>query len=384
MVAASAWDALAAELDSFARGYSSVISALQDEAWTGAAAQAMAAAAAPYAEWAATTAGQAEQAASQARAAAAAYETAHAAVVPPPKVAANRTLLAYLIQTNILGHNTPQIGATEAAYDAMWVQDASAMHGYAASASSATKLTLFAAPPQTTNQAAAPAASATATGSQSSLSQFLSQFIQTVSQFLSGSNPGPPNFANGIPIPQSLLTDYSAMGSIFNGFDNFGAVWIRNVATVAEYIVVMTKLFTDGVLYSPATGLAGATAPAVGAAVSPTVLAAADAGAGANRAVLASVGEARAVGQLSAPSNWANATPAAAATDRYLSSWGTQGSWDAAPKMQVAGTGPAAMMGPMSGAAGAAAARKITRPSVSAVLQVTPPRYEMPRPSSGG
>ncbi|EUA42649.1 PPE family protein [Mycobacterium xenopi 4042] len=52
------------------------------------------------------TAAQAEQAANQARAAAAAYEAAFAATVPPPVIAANRSLLMSLIATNILGQNT--------------------------------------------------------------------------------------------------------------------------------------------------------------------------------------------------------------------------------------------------------------------------------------
>ncbi|HEU4361601.1 MAG TPA: PPE family protein, partial [Mycobacterium sp.] len=183
MVAASAWDGLAAQLGSFANGYSSVISALAGEQWAGPAATAMAAAAAPYVQWATTTGAQAEQAAGQARAAAAAFETAHAAVVPPPLVAANRTQLANLIATNVLGQNTTQIAATEAAYDAMWAQNTQAMYGYAGSASSATKLSPFSQPPQTTNPAGqsaqAAAATAQATGSGASQSQnVLSNLLQ--------------------------------------------------------------------------------------------------------------------------------------------------------------------------------------------------------------
>src|SRR5574338_1732587 len=81
MVAASAWDALAAQLSSFAEGYSSVISVLEGDHWAGPAASAMAVAAAPYVRWATTTGAQAEHAAGQARAAAAAFEAAHAAIV---------------------------------------------------------------------------------------------------------------------------------------------------------------------------------------------------------------------------------------------------------------------------------------------------------------
>jgi len=38
----------------------------------------------------------------------------------------------------------------------------------------------------------------------------------------------------------------------------------------------------------------------------------------------------------------------------------------------------------MAGLAAAAAARKIKPPSISTILQVTPPRFKMPRPSSAG
>lgn len=378
MVAASAWDALAAELDSFARGYSAVTSALQDEAWTGPASQAMAAAAAPYAEWATTTAVRAEQAASHARAAAAAFEAAHAAVVPPPVVAANRTLLAHLVATNLLGQNTAQIGATEGAYDAMWVQDASAMQNYAASASLATRLAPFAGPPPTTNPVTASAAPAVATASQSALSQFVSNVPQLLSAAPSSGTPA------GIPVPQSLLTSLSNFAALEGPVDTFVFTQSRNVTTIAEFIIVYIKIFSDGALFPVSPGLTAATSAATAAAASPTVLAAADTGAGVNRAVLASVGEATAVGQLSTPPAWASTTPVAAATDPYLSSWGTNGSWDAGSKVHVAGTGQAAAMGPMAGAAGAAAARKVARPSVSTILQVTPPRYQIPRHSTGG
>ena len=121
LAAATAWDALAAELQGAAASYSSAITGLGAE-WQGPSSATMAAAAAPYIEWMSTTAAQAEQTAGQARAAAGAYETAFAATVPPPVIAANRALLMSLIATNILGQNTPAIAATEADYAEMWAQ----------------------------------------------------------------------------------------------------------------------------------------------------------------------------------------------------------------------------------------------------------------------
>src|ERR1700736_6620663 len=131
LTAAEAWQGLAAELHSAATSYQSVISGLTAGPWLGPASASMAAAAAAYVAWMSATAAQAEQTAAQAKAAAAAYETAFAATVPPPVIAANRTLLMALIATNVLGQNTPAIAATETQYAEMWAQDAAAMYGYA-------------------------------------------------------------------------------------------------------------------------------------------------------------------------------------------------------------------------------------------------------------
>ncbi|MGH3530925.1 MAG: PPE family protein, partial [Mycobacterium sp.] len=111
LAAASAWDGLAAELASAATSYSSVVSGRAGGSWLGPGSAAMAAAAAPYAAWMSVTATQAEQTANQARAAAAAYEAAFAMTVPPPVIAANRSLLMSLVATNVLGQNTPAIAA---------------------------------------------------------------------------------------------------------------------------------------------------------------------------------------------------------------------------------------------------------------------------------
>ena len=144
---------------------------------------AMAAAATPYLAWMSATAGQAEEAAAQARAAASAYQSALTAMVPPAMIAANRTQLASLTATNILGQNTPAIAANEAQYGEMWAQDATAMYGYAGNSAAASTLTQFTAAPQTTSLAGSAAQGAavaqatgtsTGTGVQSTLSQLLS------------------------------------------------------------------------------------------------------------------------------------------------------------------------------------------------------------------
>jgi PPE-repeat protein len=160
LAAAAAWDGLAAELQSTAASYRSVISELTDGPWLGASSASMAAATAPYLSWMTTAGAQAEHTAMQAKAAAAAYETAFAMTVPPAVIAANRSLLMALIATNVLGQNTAAIAATETAYAEMWAQDTAAMCGYAGSSATATTLAPFTSPPPTTNPAGQGAAAA--------------------------------------------------------------------------------------------------------------------------------------------------------------------------------------------------------------------------------
>lgn len=137
LAAAGSWDALSAELASTAESYESVLAGLGLQ-WTGPAAESMAYSAARYMGWLQATAEQTKQTAMQARTAAAAYEQAYAMTVPPPVIAANRTLLASLVATNIVGQNTAAIADTEAQYSDFWAQDTAAMAGYSASSTAAT------------------------------------------------------------------------------------------------------------------------------------------------------------------------------------------------------------------------------------------------------
>ncbi|EFG79853.1 PPE family protein, partial [Mycobacterium parascrofulaceum ATCC BAA-614] len=154
LAAAMAWDELAAALQSTANSYQAEITALTSGPWVGPSAAAMVAAIAPYLEWMRTTGAQAEVTATKTRGAAFAYETAFAETVPPPVITANRTLLATLVATNFLGQNTPAIATTETEYAEMWARDTAAMFGYAGSTATATRLTPFAQPEQTTNSGA--------------------------------------------------------------------------------------------------------------------------------------------------------------------------------------------------------------------------------------
>jgi PPE-repeat protein len=179
LAAASSWDALGAELNTAGLAYESVLTELSS-GWAGPSATAMAAAAAPYAQWLRAIAVQAEETAIQARAATAAYETAFAMTVPPPVIAANRSLLMALVATNFLGQNTAAIAATEAHYAQMWAQDATAMFGYAAGAAAASKLVPFTQPPRTTSSAGQAVGQAAATAAQGQGEGLLAGLTQAV------------------------------------------------------------------------------------------------------------------------------------------------------------------------------------------------------------
>lgn len=297
MAAASAWDALAAQLELYAVGYSSVISDLQGQSWSGGAATAMASAAAPYVAWASATMTLAEQSAAQARTAAAAYEAAFAATVPPPVVAANRLQLAALVATNFFGQNGAAIAATEAQYMQMWAQDATAMYGYAAASSAASILTPFTPPPQTTNAGSqstqAAAVTHTAGTSTAHTQATLSQLMSTLTQQLqtlatAGSSNSSATSGSTSLIPSSMLTAFKSFDTLIEKPGNLGvsntlSVWSPgSFATGLRLLGLQLSKLPD----KPATGAA---ARASGAIHGP---------------VLASMGRATPVGKLSVPQSW--------------------------------------------------------------------------------
>jgi PPE-repeat protein len=164
MAAASAWNAIAAELHSAALNYQNVVTQLSSEEWLGTASATMAQAATPFAEWLASTAVQAEQAATQSSAAAAAFEAAFAAMVPPPVIAANRAQTKLLRQTNVIGQNTGAIAQLEAQYGEYWAQDATTMYTYAGKSASASKVQQFTAAPEVVNPSGTANQNATVAG----------------------------------------------------------------------------------------------------------------------------------------------------------------------------------------------------------------------------
>ena len=299
MAAASAWDALAAQLEMYAAGYSSTLTALQGQ-WSGGSSMAMAAAAAPYVAWATATAAQAEQAGTQARAAAAAYEAAFAATVPPAVVAANRLRLAILVATNFFGQNTPAIAANEAEYAAMWAQDAAAMYGYAAASSAAGALTPFAEPPRTTNsggQSAQAGAAAKAAGTSAGETQAtMSQLMTVLPQQLQ-------TLATGAPTPAAGPAAGTA--SIVNAFSIFNTLVTSPAQpfwSTAYAVFSAGHYGTGNFLLNHQLAKIAAKAAADADVVSPAAV---------RGPVLASVGKAAPVGKLSVPQSWVAANPVA-------------------------------------------------------------------------
>ena len=344
LAAASAWDALAAELDSAGSTYSSVVSSLAEQSWLGPASASMAAAAAPYVDWMSATATEAEQTGFQAKAAAAAYEAAFTMTVPPAEVAANRTQLAALVATNLLGQNTAAIAATEALYGEMWAQDAAAMYGYAGSSAAAATVTPFSSPPQTTNEGGAGSqagavAQATGTSSSAGVQSTLSQVVSTVPNSLqqlaspvsaAGSNPFAPGSntaTTGISGLLNLLSGESgsAFGSfITSGFAN--GILSGNWFNPASIMPAVTSSFGDIGFLAVAGQSIGGMNPALftGAAAAPSAMStvghvgSAMGALGSNglggSAVSAGMGRATLVGTMSVPHSWAPAPPVASPT----------------------------------------------------------------------
>ncbi|OBF95316.1 hypothetical protein A5773_14235 [Mycobacterium sp. 852014-52450_SCH5900713] len=269
MTAASAWNAIAAELQSAALSYQNVVTQLASEEWAGTASAAMAAAATPYAEWLATTAAQAEQAAVQASSAAAAYEQAFSAVVPPPVIAANRALVQQLQATNVIGQNTGAIAQLEAQYGEFWAQDAGAMAAYSAQSTAATKgITQFQAAPKVTNDAgtttqASTLANATANTTAGNTANTVQKAATTATTTAA---PQVTQAAQQSTDPLSelwfLLTGQtvlpSNLGTLVNGYSPFAGLFY-NTEGLPYFSTGMANTFTQ---ISKTVGLIGGAAPA--------------------------------------------------------------------------------------------------------------------------
>jgi PPE-repeat protein len=371
IAAAASWDSLAAEVSSAAGDYGSVISGLTSGPWQGPASRSMVAAAAPYVSWMNATAAQAEQAADQAKAAASAYEAAFTATVAPPVIAANRTLLASLIATNVLGQNTPAIAATEAQYAEMWAQDAAAMYGYAGSSAAASTLTPFAAPPATTTvgQAAGTGTSAP-----------LSQLVTSVPAALQGlASPATSTSAgSGLQGLLDLLTGNSTSTSGLSGLFND----LFSSSGLGLNANIWNTIFSSG-FYMPSNTLGAFTSLFGGAAAGDAAAGAGDAGAaagvggalatpaagvgelGSAGAVSAALGRGTAIGALAVPPSW-TVVPHTVSPLSGLSGAALGGMTPAAPPAVAAGIPGMPSANAAGNRFGAATPRYGVRPTVMA------------------
>jgi PPE-repeat protein len=374
LAAAAAWNALAAEMRSAATAYDSVVKQLVSAGWFGPSSTSMLAAAEPYLTWLNTTAAQAEQTGVQANAAASAFEAAYAMTVPPPVVAANRTLLANLVASNIFGQNTPAIAATEAEYAEMWAQDAAAMSGYATASNSAAQITPFTSPRTNTtpdaaagqNEAVNQAANTAAGNAQSLLSANTSSANDlaadplaaaapqgSLTDYLTGLLDGSNNTALGSFLGSNFFSNSVITGSIGGGPFNPQTILASAVGAMGTSATVMQGLEDFGF------GAEGAGTAA---------LASDTAGSAGLTGRSAGVANAHLVGSMSVPPSWstaANISPGQAAVPvSGLSDIGTSG----AP----AAGGPGGVAGPLGGN-GRRLRRAIPRYGFRPVVMPRPP-----------
>jgi PPE-repeat protein len=292
-----------------ASAYQSVTSELTGGPWSGPSSASMAAAAATYVTWLSATAAQAEETASQAKAAAAGYDAAFASTVPPPVIAANRSLLMTLVATNFFGQNTAAIAATEAQYAEMWAQDALAMYVYAGSSASASALPPFSSPDQNTDPGATAGQAAAVSQASGTAAGNVQSTVSGASQALSGATTSAASdplgtLSNLITVFLSAPTDLATLNVIIPMDALSGPVDlpIAYLGTVSGARTDDTISGWEGVEGWPGAGVrppeefpAIITNPGPLAASAPTTS--------------ASLGQADTIGALSVPSNWTVAAP---------------------------------------------------------------------------
>ena len=188
--ASTAWTGLAADLESTATQYQTLVTNLVTGSWLGPSSAQMASATAPYIAWMQGSAATAAQTGAQAQVAAAAYQTAYSSMVPLPEIAANRALLAELVSNNFLGQNTGAIATTEANYLDMWIQDALGMDTYQVNSQAASALPAQVAAPQVAS-GAAPAAAVAAAAPADATSTVIQGLLLDLAEIFGFTGTGP-------------------------------------------------------------------------------------------------------------------------------------------------------------------------------------------------
>jgi PPE-repeat protein len=316
--AASAWNALAAELNSAAMGYENVVTQLSSEEWTGTAATAMASSVAPYVAWMKTTATQAEEAATKLNAAAGTFDQTFASMVPPTTIATNRAAHAQAVATNVLGQNTGIIAQLEALYAEMWAQDATAMYTYAGQMATITKTTPFQNAPlvaspdagakQTTSTTAA-TANSSAGNAQNAVSKAIANMASSNTAAKPAAAPtGPPSpvFSELWYLLTGQTSAPTSLGALVNGYSPFASVFYSTEGL--PYFSVGMGNF--GTQIAKSAGWLGGAAPAAAKAATGAAQGlgglGASLGGGAGQ-VAAGLGSGAHVAGLSVPASWPGA-----------------------------------------------------------------------------
>jgi PPE-repeat protein len=357
--ASAAWNLIAAELEQAATGYQSTIDTLADDEWRGPTSASMVAAVDPYISWMNTTAAKAGHTAAQASSAATAYETAYAMTVPPVAVAANRTQLAMLVATNVVGQNTAAIAANEAHYGEMWAQDAAAMYGYAGSSASAATVQPLTPPPETASPAAAAQQSsavsqATSTSAGAGVQSQLQQMISSVPSSLNQLTSPLSAATNATTNPQGLLGEFLDFldGADGNSIGMFLNSSLTNGVVSGAYVspAILTPAVTSGIADINSLGPGAAAAGGAGVTSMMTPLPAAAVASVPNVGVTVNTSGSALVGKLSVPQTWT----AAAQVANHSGVTYAGGGWTNAVGPTGGGTGavPAGMPGMPGAAAG--------------------------------
>ena len=338
LAAAAAWSGLGADLQAAASGHRPVITELTSGPWLGPSSAALLTAVTPFIAWLDNASVEAEQTATQAYAAAAAYETAFAASIPPPVIAANRALLAVLVATNFLGQNTPAIAATEAVYAEFWAQDAAAMYTYAGSSAAATELTELPQPAEVADPLAVV---------DQALAVFKSQVTSFQNQLISAMNPINTRVADILktlssPINQTAIDQWLIANT---PLDDIVPLYTKYLA---PYISAIQAVFQSGQAFGQAssgsiaiTNYMNSLAPAAKAIEGAAQAAGSAAGNIGSKvgSVTAGLGRSIPLGRLSVPVSWTSATGAATPVATVASS---AGAVPAAAEGAIAGNTPMA------------------------------------------
>jgi PPE-repeat protein len=312
--AASAWNAVSAELQTYAAGVGNVVTELSNQEWLGPASQALASAVNPYVQWAQTTASQAEQNATLASSAGAAYEQVFASVVPPPVIALNRAQLTKAVATNILGQNNQTISQLESQYSDYWAQNTSALNNYQTQSTNVTKqLSAVQPAPEVSKgdggSTASSAAVANTTASNAS-NTVSNAAAQTVAPTTNATNAAATTATNPFQEAWFLLTGQtilpSNLSAIANGLSPFAGL-AYNTEGLPYFSVGMGNF---GVQIAKSTGqLGGAVAGAAAAAPKGLSGLGGMLGGGAAPSVAAGLGNAASIGKLAVPAAWSGALP---------------------------------------------------------------------------